>query len=551
MSLAFGDVVRHGGKWLPVIALTSVGGSCVALALPSVLGHSVDAIVAGHGYQQWFTIAAVLVAAGIICSLVDVFAGTASVAGTTAWLRHGLVQHVVRGGPEGTRNHETGDLVSRVSGNAVDAAQAGPALVSAFAAVIPSAGSLVLLALIDPWLAAAFFGGVLLVIGVLLVFARRTAQISLAYSETQGQLAGRLTEALTGIRTILAAGTTAREERRILTLLPELHRHGLLTWKVLARSGAQAAIVGPLVLVAVLAVGGLQLVEGRITAGELFAAGQYAVLGAGLGSLTGVIGEIARAKAGVRRASEIFAIDSLPHGTLPLPAGPGNLRFEAVTVVANDTTLLYDVNLDLPGGATVAVVGPSGAGKSVLAAVAARLRDPSYGQVLLDGVPLQAVHRRSLRNAVGCAFERPTLVGRTIGDAISPNPLSTVRTLAAARATHAHDFISRLPRGYRTPLPEAPMSGGERQRLGLARAWSASRLLVLDDATSSLDTATEMQISRTLTEDKHRRTRLIVTHRPATAARADLVVWLDHGTVRATARHRDLWHLSEYREVFG
>ncbi len=551
MSLAFGDVVRHGGKWLPVIGLASIGGSCVALALPSVLGHSVDAIVAGHGYERWFTIAAVLVAAGIICSLVDVFAGTASVAGTTAWLRHGLVQRVVRGGPEGTRGHESGDLVSRVSGNAVDAAQAGPALVSAVAAIIPPAGSLVLLALIDPWLAAAFFGGVLLVIGVLLVFARRTAQISLAYSETQGQLAGRLTEALTGIRTILAAGTTGREERRILTLLPELHRHGLLTWKVLARSGAQAAIVGPLVLVAVLAVGGLQLVDGRITAGELFAAGQYAVLGAGLGSLTGVIGEIARAKAGVRRASEIFAIDSLPHGTLPLPAGPGNLRFEAVTVVANDTTLLYDVNLDLPGGATVAVVGPSGAGKSVLAAVAARLRDPSYGQVLLDGVPLQAVHRRSLRNAVGCAFERPTLVGTTIGDAISPNPLSTVRTLAAARATHAHDFISRLPRGYRTPLPEAPMSGGERQRLGLARAWSASRLLVLDDATSSLDTATEMQISRTLTEDKHRRTRLIVTHRPATAARADLVVWLDHGVVRATARHRDLWHLSEYREVFG
>ncbi|WP_432942829.1 ABC transporter ATP-binding protein [Kribbella sp. CA-253562] len=551
MSLAFGDVVRRGGKWLPVIGLTSIGGSCVALALPSVLGRSVDAIVAGHGYDQWLTIAVALVAAGIICSLVDVFAGTACVAGTTAWLRHGLVRRVVRGGPEGSRGFETGDLVSRVSGNAVDAAQAGPAVVSAFAATLPPVGSLVLLALIDPWLAAAFFGGVLLVIGVLWVFARRTAQISLDYQETQGRIAGRLTEALTGIRTILAAGTTAREEHRILTLLPELHRHGLLTWKVLARSGAQAAIVGPLVLVAVLAVGGLQLVAGRITAGELFAAGQYAVLGAGLGSLTGVIGEIARAKAGVRRASEVFAIDTMPHGTLPLPSGPGRLRFEGVTVVADDTPLLYDVNLDLPGGATVAVVGPSGAGKSVLAAVAARLRDPSYGQVLLDGVPLQAVHRRSLRHAVGCAFERPTLVGSTIGDAISPNPLGTVRTLAAARATHAHDFVSRLPRGYRTPLPEAPMSGGERQRLGLARAWSARRLLVLDDATSSLDTATELQISRTLTEDKHHRTRLIVTHRPATAARADLVVWLDHGTVRATGRHRDLWHRADYREVFG
>jgi ATP-binding cassette subfamily B protein len=305
------------------------------------------------------------------------------------------------------------------------------------------------------------------------------------------------------------------------------------------------------VLVAVLAVGGLQLVSGRITAGELFAASQYAVLGAGLGNLTGVLGEIARAKAGVHRAAEVLSIESIAHGTLPIPAGPGQLTFDGVSVVAGGNVLLDNVNLALPGGVTVAVVGPSGAGKSVLAAIAARLRDPSTGQVSLDGVPLQAVSRRALRSAVGCAFERPQLVGRTIGEAIAPDAISPIRTLAAARATHAHDFVSRLPDGYFTSLRRAPMSGGERQRLGLARAWSASRLLVLDDATSSLDTATERQISRTLTEDRHHRTRLIVTHRPATAARADLVVWLDRGQVRAVAPHADLWHNTSYREVFG
>ncbi|MFC9693520.1 ABC transporter ATP-binding protein [Kribbella sp. NPDC056951] len=549
--ITFGSVAKRGRGWLPLIGLNALIGSAVTLALPSILGRSVDSIVAGTGYTLWLIAAAAAIGLGIVASLIDAFAGAACVAETTAWLRHRLVRQVVRGGPEGNRGFETGDLVTRVSANATDAAQAGPAAVTAIAAIAPPVGSLVLLALIDPWLAAAFFGGVLLVILVLLAFARRTADVSLAYQETQGRIAARLSESLTGIRTIAAAGTTGREERRILGLLPELHKQGVVTWRILARSGAQAAVVGPLVLVAVLAVGGIQLVAGHITAGELFAASQYAVLGAGLGNLTGVIGEIARAKAGVQRAAEVGAIAEVPHGSLKLPVGSGHLTFDHVSVVADGNVLLNDVSLDLPGGMTVAVVGPSGAGKSVLAAVAARLRDPSTGHVSLDGVPLQAVSRHALRRAVGCAFERPQLVGRTIGESIAPDAINPVRTLAAARATHAHDFVSRLPNGYFTSLRRAPMSGGERQRLGLARAWPANRLLVLDDATSSLDTATERQIGRTLTEDRHHRTRLIVTHRPATAARADLVVWLDHGQVRAVAPHADLWNNTSYREVFG
>jgi ATP-binding cassette, subfamily B, bacterial RamA/AmfB len=549
--ITFGEVAKHSRGWLPVIGLNALIGSGVTLALPTILGRSVDSIVAGDGYTRWLIAAAGVIGLGIAASIVDAFVGAACVADTTAWLRHRLVRQIVHGGPERTRGFETGDLVTRVSANATDAAQAGPAAVTAIAAIAPPVGSLVLLAVIDPWLAAAFFGGVLLVILVLWTFAKRTADVSLAYQETQGRIASLLSESLTGIRTIAAAGTTAREERRILGLLPELHRHGVVTWRILARSGAQAAIVGPLALVAVLAVGGLQVASGRITAGELFAASQYAVLGAGLGSLTGVIGEIARAQAGVRRTGEVLAIESVAYGTLQLPKGAGHLTFNGVSVIAGGNVLLDNVNLDLPGGATVAVVGPSGAGKSVLAAVAARLRDPSTGQVTLDGVPLQAVSRHALRSAVGCAFERPQLVGRTIGDAIAPETISPVPTLAAARATHAHDFVSRLPDGYFTSLRKAPMSGGERQRLGLARAWSADRLLVLDDATSSLDTATERQISRTLTEDRHHRTRLIVTHRPATAARADLVVWLDHGRVRAIGPHADLWQHRSYREVFG
>jgi ATP-binding cassette subfamily B protein len=546
----FGGVVRHGRGWLPLIGLASLLGSGVTLALPAVLGRAVDAIAFGNDLTRWLTLATGLIVLGIACALVDAFAGTACVAGTTAWLRHRLVRRVLAGGPQGTRQFDTGDLVSRVSGNASDAAQAGPAAVTAAAAALPPLGSMVLLAIIDPWLAVGFLGGVLLVVAVLWAFARRTTEISLAYQETQGRIAALLTEALDGIRTIAAGGTVAREERRVLGLVPELHRHGLLTWRVLARSGAQAALVGPLVLVAVLAIGGLQLVDGRITPGQLFAAAQYAVIGAGLGSVTGVLGELARARAGIRRSAEILAVEPVAFGKLPLPPGPGRLVYDDVTVRADGVTLLDHVQLDLPGGAAVAVVGPSGAGKSVLAALAARLRDPDEGLVLLDGVPLKGLQRAVLRRAVGCAFERPVLIGRTVCESISSGQLGPVQTLAAARATHAHQYASRLPDGYHTPLPEAPMSGGEAQRLGLARAWHADRLLVLDDATSSLDTATEMQISRTLTDDRLRRTRLIVTHRAATAARADLVVWLERGRVRAVGPHQQLWRDTSYRDIF-
>jgi ATP-binding cassette subfamily B protein len=141
------------------------------------------------------------------------------------------------------------------------------------------------------------------------------------------------------------------------------------------------------------------------------------------------------------------------------------------------------------------------------------------------------------------------LVGGTVGDAIGLG-LDRTHVEAASRAADAHDFVSRLPLGYDTPLVDAPLSGGEAQRLGLARAWHASRLLVLDDATSSLDTVTELRISRTLTADGSGRTRLIVTHRAGTAARADLVAWLDAGRLRAVGPHDRLWRDPAYREVF-
>jgi ATP-binding cassette subfamily B protein len=173
--------------------------------------------------------------------------------------------------------------------------------------------------------------------------------------------------------------------------------------------------------------------------------------------------------------------------------------------------------------------------------------------VSLDGVPLPELDRRELRRAVGYGFERPTLIGDTLADVIAfgqhiPNQLELA---AAARAARADDFIQRMPEGYRTKLAEAPMSGGETQRIGLARAFvHTGRVLVLDDVAASLDTVTEHHIRQVLTGALADRTRLVVAHRASTAAHADLVAWLDDGRVRCLAPHHELWEVPSYREVF-
>ncbi|ADD40248.1 ABC transporter ATP-binding protein [Stackebrandtia nassauensis] len=555
-----GDIARRPGAWLPLIGASALIGTASTLSLPTVLGHAVDSIVAGADGGGWMWLAMGIIAAGVLSDLTDSYASSASLAGTAAWLRGTVVRHVLALGARPPRRFDTGDLVTRVSANSVDAARTGPGVVSGVSAVVPAAGSLVLLAMMDIWLAVAFLGGVALVAIVLRVFTSRTASVTADYQRVQGRLAARLTEATAGARTIAAAGSARREANRVLTDLPQLSEHGRRTWRVLASASAQGAVAGPLVLISVLAVGGLGLWQRRLTPGELFAAAQYAVIGAGLGGLTSVFAALARSMAGGKRVLELLRLDPVGHGGDELPDGGGELEFRGVSVSApapetddeaddadTPASLLTDVNLRLPAGSAVAVVGDDT--KSVLAELAARLRDPDCGQVLLDGVPLYRLSRRRLREAVGYAPAQPVLVGATVAEALGPNS-SQDDIRDAATATHCHDFIAKLPLGYETPLDEVPMSGGERQRLGLARAWRAGRLLVLDDATSSLDTVTELRIGHALFNGDNR-TRLIVTYRASTAARADLVVWLEAGRVKAVGPHAELWAVPRYREVFG
>jgi ATP-binding cassette subfamily B protein len=529
--------VRYGGGWTGLLAAASLLQAGTATLLPAVLGRAVDGVLRGSVASGWPAAYAVLVAVSMSADTFYELAIGASTAAAAARLRHLFVRHVLGLGT--AAGLPAGDLASRAVTATTDTAYAPSSVVLAVTAVIPPLGGIIALILLDPWLALTFALGLPAIVALLRSFVRDTSTVVGHYLEAQGRIASRLVEALAGNRTIAAAGTAEHEVRRILRPLPELAAHGHATWRIQAATAGRGTLAIPLLQVAVLTVAGFELAAGRLTAGGLLAATQYSGLGADIGPVIAQLGRLARARAGAARLLTVFDRRGPAYGKAPLPDGAGRLEFHGVSAGG----VLDGVDLIVPGGCSVAVVGRSGSGKSLLAALAGRLADPDGGQVLLDGIALDRLRRTDLRGAIGYAFARPALFGATIADAIGEDAVT------AARAACADPFIRRLPGGYRTPPSDAPLSGGELQRLGLARAFAhPGRLLILDDATSSLDTVTEVQIGDVLTRDQ--RTRLIIAHRAGTAARADLVAWIEGGRIRACGPHHELWSDPAYREVF-
>ncbi|MFE1770768.1 ABC transporter ATP-binding protein [Streptomyces sp. NPDC059008] len=549
--------LRHSLLRTLAVGLLGTASAATAVALPAVLGHTLDlALDSAPGAGTALALSAVLLVAEVLLDALVTLTGGVTTARSTAWLRRRGFDHLLSLGPlRATDRFSTGDLVNRLTGNAAEAGYAPTTAAAALAALLTPVGALVALAVTDIWLAAVFLAGLPLLTLLLRAFARDSSDSVRRYQRVQAEIASRLVEALGGARTIAAAGTARRETARVLAPLPELGAQGRLMWQVYGRAVVGSSILVPLLTTAVLAVGGVRLAHGALTVGGLLAASRYAALTAGLGGLTGQLSALVRSRAAARRIGELLALPPVGHGSRPLPPdGRGRLELRGVTLARDGVPVLRGVDLIVPGGTTMAVVGRSGAGKSLLAAVAGRLTDPDDGTVLLDGVALDQADPERLRREVGYAFERPALFGDTVGAALAfgPRPVPAHDIEAAARAAGADPFVRLLPRGYATPLADAPLSGGEFQRLGVARAFAhAGRLLILDDATSSLDTVTEHHVSRALLQDVRPGTRLLITHRLSSAARADLVAWLEHGRIRAVAPHDLLWRDPDYRAVFS
>ncbi|MFG2760007.1 ABC transporter transmembrane domain-containing protein [Streptomyces wuyuanensis] len=554
-SLLRGAVRASAGRTAALV-VTGLLSAAAAIALPALLGHSLDLVLAGGtDAGPWLALCAALVVADILCDAASAHLSGTLTARTAARIRRRVIGRVLGAGPRAAERFDAGDLVTRLTANVTETATAPATAAAAVPSVVLPVGALVALALTDPWTAAVFAAGAPLLVLLVRAFTRDTSAGVAEYQQIQGRIATRLVEALDGARTVAAAGTTARERARILAPLPELAARGRHMWHVYGRAVARGAVLLPLLETGVLAVGGLRVAAGEMSVGELLAALRYAALAAGIGAVVGQLSGLLRSRAAGRRAAEVSAAPAVAYGRRGLPEdGPGRLEFRGVSVARDGGPGLRGVDLVVPGGATLALVGRSGSGKTALARLAGRLADPDTGTVLLDGVPVPEVERGVLRREVTYAFERPALFGPTVRDAIAFGPCAPpeAEITGAARAAGADAFVRRLPDGYATPLSRAPLSGGEAQRLGLARAFAhAGRLLVLDDATSSLDSVTERQVARALLHQVRPGTRLVVAHRASSAARADLVAWLDDGRVRAVGPHAALWALPEYRAVFA
>ncbi|MDH3307234.1 MAG: ABC transporter ATP-binding protein/permease, partial [Acidimicrobiia bacterium] len=241
-----------------------------------------------------------------------------------------------------------------------------------------------------------------------------------------------------------------------------------------------------------------------------------------------------------------------------LPPGPGDLRFSGVSFTYPDgPPVLEDFDLHVPGGHSVAVVGATGSGKSTLAYLLPRFYDVDAGSVLIDGMDVRNLSLEELRSAVAVVFEETFLFTASVGDNIAfGNPdASDEQIRLAARLAQAHDFITELSEGYDTMVGERgySLSGGQRQRIALARAVLRDpRVLILDDATSSVDAVTEDEIRSALRTVMAGRTTIIIAHRPSTLSLADQVILIDGGRVVATGQHDALLRdVPRYAEVLA
>jgi ATP-binding cassette subfamily B protein len=549
------DVTRRSPLWFATMFLAQLGGVLTAMLVPYVLAGTVDDVIGGRDVAAALARLAGALTVDLALGVLGILAGAYVMAGATAWLRRRLVDRLMALGVAGPRAYAPGDLTSRLTTDTQQTAAAGPDLIDQVIGVVAAGGGVVALWLIDWRLVAAFGAGLPLAWLAVRLLVTEVSGLFVQYSRVLGEIAGRLSNALSGARTIRACGTVETEARRVLDPLPEISSLGYGMWQAQRRGAVQLGLVVPLIRIAVLATAGFGVAAGRISPGQFVAVGAYIELALRVLVTTGGLIDLAQARAGAQRVAEVLSKVPPPRGGGLPPAGPGALALRNVTV--RDTrgqAILDGLDLDLPPGRSLALVGGSGAGKTTVAFVAGGLIRPNTGHVLLDGIPLAALAPDALRQAVSYAFARPHLLGTTVADAIGfGHPgASRSRIEHAARIAHADGFVRRLPQGYDTPLAQAPLSGGEVQRLGLARAVSGeAQLVILDDATSSLDTATEAQVSVALTDRLSGRTRLIVTHRAVTAARADLVAWLADGRIRALAPHADLWRDPAYRAAFG
>jgi ATP-binding cassette subfamily B protein len=463
---------------------------------------------------------------------------------------------------------QTGQLMSRAN---TDLQQ-----IQAFVVMIPLTISngvtvlavTVILLLTDPLLTVLALGSLPFLNVLATRFSRRLHPAVMGIQQESAELAAVVEETVAGVRVVKGFGAERVQRARLRVEADDVYGRSMEAARVRATFLPALELLPNLGLIATLGYGGHQVLNGNLTLGELVAFNVYVVMLIWpLRMLGMIIAQAQRSAASAERVSEVLETapviaDSASGAPLP-SAGPsggrGEVRFENVRFgYAPELPMVLDgLDLIVPAGQSVAVVGATGSGKSTVARLIPRFYDVVEGRVVVDGIDVRDARLRELRKAIGIVFEETFLFSDSIGAniAFADPDASAEAIVRAAGLAGAHEFIEALPDGYDTLIGERgySLSGGQRQRIAIARAILADpRVLILDDATSSVDPTKEHEIRDALAEVMRDRTTIVIAHRPATIALADRVVLLGAGHILADGTHDQLLASSPaYREVLA
>ena len=566
-SKDFGTSVRRLGSLLGreklllgVIVLVAIASAALNVLGPLVLGHGTDLIIEGATSGRGIPYGRLH---GILWQAIGVYVASALLSVFTAYVLAGVVQrlmHRLRAAAEEKLHalplryidrHARGDLLSRVTNDLDNVAQSlQQTLSQMLTSILLLLGVSVMMFTISPLLAVVALTTVPASLYAMRVIGARARPRFIDQWTNTGVLNAQIEETFTGHAVVKAFGRQHEVEERFRATNEELYEASFGAQFMSSLMQPVTMFLGNLQYVLVTVVGGLRVSSGAISVGDVQAFIQYSrTFSMPLTQLASMMNVFQSGIASLERVLELLDADEQipdPAPTRDPAPARGRAEFRDVTFsYSRDTSLIEDLSLVAEPGQTIAIVGPTGAGKTTLVNLLMRFYELDGGSIDLDGRDIASMPRSELRSNIGMVLQDTWLFGGTIRDNIAyGNPGATdEQILEAARATYVDRFVHSLPDGYDTVINEEAdnLSAGQKQLLTIARAFLADRaILVLDEATSSVDTRTEVQIQEAMNRLRTNRTSFVIAHRLSTIRGADVILVMEHGRIVEQGSHHEL-----------